>query len=235
MLAKKKQEILEIVVDDVIGENNEELANLTTRFLRERENRLDRQTLRLAQTLIGAGFKVTEPRLAVLEEIVRIGREFEIHELNERLEKRPDANLGIASIFRTIKLLTELGLLQRVHTTHSTGDSCQKHKHSYSHKYRLVSGHNHQVICRCCNRTVEFHGCDFGDLTAFLEKQTGFRLEGHSLEFFGLCSDCREAALEKPQMVGILPIVPLAPHEHAGLESQEKPESLDVREVSQIP
>ena len=195
---------------------------ITTRFLRERENRLDRQTLRLAQALIKAGFKVTDPRLAVIEEIVNFNREFEITELAKRFEARSDFKPGIASVFRTVKLLAELGLLQRVHT----GDGC--------HRYGLVRGHNHQVICRCCDRSIEFEGCDFTDLTSFLEKQTGFKLEGHWMEFFGLCPDCRQAEVEISRREG-LPVTPLAPHEHHNSEESARPAPLNVSAVSQTP
>ncbi len=203
-----------------------EPENLTTRFLQKRENRLDRQTLRLAQALIKAGFKVTDPRLAVIEEIVSFNREFEINELTERLEKRPDFKPGIASIFRAVKLLTELGLLQRLHS----GDGC--------HRYGLARGHNHQIICRCCDRTVEFEGCDFSTLTDFLEKQSGFRLEGHWIEFYGLCQDCGRVAPAGSDAIkaGNLNLVKsLPPHEHHPEVAASRPTPLSVREVSQNP
>ena len=196
--------------------------DISTRFLREREGRLDRQTLRLAQTLIQAGFKVTNPRLAIIEQIVNFNREFEITELAERTERQSGAKPGQASVFRTVKLLAELGLLQRVHT----GDGC--------HRYGLVRGHNHQVICRCCDRVVEFQGCDFTDLTAFLERQTGFKLEGHWMEFFGLCTDCRQAETRR-QTAG-LAVAPLAPHVHSQPpEEKQRPAPLNVSAISQTP
>ncbi len=204
------------------GEPNLDNLEVTTRFLREREERLDRQTLRLAQALIRSGFKVTDPRLAILEEISAFSREFEINELVKKVEERPGDKPGIASVFRTVKLLTELGLLQRVHT----GDGC--------HRYGLVRGHNHQMVCRCCDRVVEFQGCDFNELTNFLEQRTGFKLEGHWIEFFGLCPDCRKAAQESAALPGF-GIVPLAPHQHSKIEENERPAPLNVSTISQVP
>src|SRR4051812_34060292 len=55
----QEKDILEIT--DLSGDDNG--LEVSTRFLRGRENQLDRQTLRLAQALIEAGFKVTDPRL----------------------------------------------------------------------------------------------------------------------------------------------------------------------------
>ncbi len=204
------------------NERTENAIEISTRFLRERETRLDRQTLRLAQALIQAGFKVTDPRLAIIEEIVGFNREFEVNELIERLMRRSGAKPGVASVFRTVKLLGELGLLQRMHT----GDGC--------HRYSLIRGHNHQVICRCCGRAVEFQGCDFSQLTEFLENQTGFKLEGHWMEFFGLCNECRTAAVETSGTAG-LPVAPLVPHQHHPATDDERPVPLNVSAVSQNP
>lgn len=224
MLTKKNkanQENFEF--DAAPADDNSQEQEVSTRFLRDRENRLDRQTLRLAQALIEAGFKVTDPRLTIIEEIVAFRHDFEVTDLAEHLEKRPGFKPGIASVFRTVKLLTELGLLQRVHTS----DGC--------HRYELIRGHNHQLVCRCCDRTIEFEGCDFSELTGFLEKQTGFKLEGHWMEFFGLCPTCREAALPNTQKLG-LPVSPLVPHEHAQkAETDERPTRLNVSTISQNP
>lgn len=224
MLTKKNKPAPEnLELTDTSIEDNSQEQEVSTRFLRDRENRLDRQTLRLAQALIEAGFKVTDPRLAIIEEIVNFRHEFEVTDLAEHIEKRPGFKPGIASVFRTVKLLTELGLLQRVHTS----DGC--------HRYELIRGHNHQLVCRCCDRTIEFEGCDFTELTGFLEKQTGFKLEGHWMEFFGLCPTCRDAALPTVQKTG-LPVSPLVPHEHAQqIETEERPTPLNVSGISQNP
>ncbi len=202
-------------------------GSLTTRFLKQRQERLDRQVLKLAQTLIRNHYKVTGPRLEIIEAITTFDNTFSIEELHDKLIGRAKARgktaPGIASVFRAVKLLTEeLSLLQRVHS----GDGC--------HRYGLQRGHQHQVVCRCCERTLEFEGCDFEELTRFLENKTGFQLEGHWMEFFGLCTLCRQAQ-PGPLNPG-LKVNSLLPHDH----SRENPgparsEPLDVREVSQSP
>src|SRR5690242_17280993 len=204
---------------------NEAEAELTTRFLKQRQHRLDRQVLKLAQALIQRGYKVTDPRLEILEAITTFDNGFNLNELLERVGEQAQLKgtppPGTASVFRAVKLLTEeLGLLQRVHS----GDGC--------HRYALQRGHQHQVVCRCCERTIEFEGCDFGELTHFLEEKTGFRLEGHWMEFFGLCDVCRQA---QPEGIGEgTKTTILLPHEHPHAhEEGPRPEPLNVREVSQ--
>ena len=134
---------------------------LTTRFLKQHQHRLDRQVLQLAQALIRYGYKVTEPRLEIIEAITTFESGFTLNELlerlNERAQEKGNPPPGVASAFRTVKLMTEeLDLLQRVHS----GDGC--------HRYTLQRGHQHQIVCRCCERTVEFEGCDFEELTTTL-------------------------------------------------------------------
>jgi Fe2+ or Zn2+ uptake regulation protein len=89
--------------------------------------------------------------------------------------------LGLTTVYRTVALLTELGVVRRVHRS----DGC--------HGYVATSpGHCHHVICEMCGRTVEFPGSE--DLTALIgqvEKSTDYRVDEHLLQLFGLCPDCR--------------------------------------------
>ncbi len=213
--------------DEADNEELGEIEELTTRFLKQRQDRLDRQVLKLAQTLIRNGYKVTDPRLEIIEAITTFDNGFNIEELAERINEQARAkgvqSPGIASIFRAVKLLTEeLGLLQRVHS----GDGC--------HRYALQRGHQHQVVCRCCERTIEFEGCDFDELTRFLQVKTGFQLEGHWIEFFGLCQVCRQA--QPNETIQRLKPNALLPHEHpTPAEEKLRVEPVDVRQVSQTP
>ncbi len=209
-------------VEDERGADSE----LTTRFLKQRQDRLDRQVLKLARSLIQHGYKVTDPRLEIIEAITTFDNGFNLNELQERLIERSQNKAtqppGIASVFRTVKLMTEeLSLLQRVHS----GDGC--------HRYALQRGHQHQLVCRCCERTIEFEGCDFSELTRFLEEKTGFQLEGHWLEFFGLCQLCRQA---QPAMFGTGENLKLLPHDHPQApEDNPRPEPVDISQISQSP
>jgi Fur family transcriptional regulator, ferric uptake regulator len=151
-----------------------------TRFLRRRQPTLPPEVSALAEQLIAAGYKVTEPRLAVLEAAVAHGGAFTALDLEQQLAAT-GRSPGQASIFRALKLLVELGLLQRIHGV----DEC--------HRYTLCSGHAHRVVCTGCGRLAEFGDCEIDDLSARLERATGFRIQGHLLEFFGTCPRCLAA------------------------------------------
>jgi Fur family ferric uptake transcriptional regulator len=148
-----------------------------TRLLKRRQATLAPEVVTLTEALVAAGYKVTEPRLAVLKAAVACDGAFTAVDLEQWLAHAARSP-GQVSIFRTLKLLTALGLLQRIHGV----DEC--------HRYTLCRGHAHRVVCTLCGRLVEFGDCGMDELAARVEQVTGFSIQGHLLEFFGRCPRC---------------------------------------------
>jgi Fur family ferric uptake transcriptional regulator len=68
------------------------------------------------------------------------------------------------------------------------------HRDDGCHSYALAqAAHGHHLICLSCNQVVEFDGCDLDALFKSVARKTGFRIEGHWLEAFGLCPKCQKA------------------------------------------
>jgi Fe2+ or Zn2+ uptake regulation protein len=136
----------------------------------------------VAQIFASHGLPFTRQRQAVWEYFSTVGRASTAAEATEALRERGVAQ---ATVYRTVALLTELGLLVRLHI--GEGEACYT---------AMRVGHSHPLVCRLCRRVVDFDGD--GDL-AFLEKTlreaTGFAIYGHHLEVYGVCPDCsrREA------------------------------------------
>jgi Fe2+ or Zn2+ uptake regulation protein len=97
----------------------------------------------------------------------------------ERARRRcPD--LGLATVYRTLEILDELGVIRRVHMD----DNCESFAPA-------AMTHGHHVICTECGRVREFEGCDIAGVLARAARQTGFQIEEHWLELMGVCSECR--------------------------------------------
>ncbi len=127
------------------------------------------------------GIALTRQRLAIWEYFSGAEHAATIGEVADVL--KPEG-IGQATVYRTVALLMELGLLVRVQDR--SGEIC----------YTATRiGHNHPLICTTCRKVVDFSG--EGDLT-YLEKQlerdTGFVIYGHHLEVYGECPACRERA-----------------------------------------
>lgn len=152
-----------------------------SRYLDARRATLPAAVTGLAEQLTEAGYKVTGPRLAVLKAATAQQGAFSVQELEQWLVGRGDSP-GIASIFRTVRLLCDLNLLQRIHGL----DEC--------HRYSLGKGHGHHVVCTSCGAMERFDNCGVQGLVQQLEQRTGFRISAHLVEMFGLCPRCLAGA-----------------------------------------
>ncbi len=125
------------------------------------------------------GLRVTRPRRQIVRAVLSQTGPFSAEELLVRLHGNGIA-AGRATVFRTLDLLVELGVLDRVH--HPSG----------LHRYVLAGlDHGHYVVCSRCGAVADFNGCNVDDLIAAVVAQTGFRIDGHWLELFGLCAVCQ--------------------------------------------
>jgi Fur family ferric uptake transcriptional regulator len=125
------------------------------------------------------GARLTGARCAVVEVMADSPCALTPVEVYDQARKHyPD--LGLVSVYRTLEMLEDLGLVQRVH--HSK--DCQAF-------LRAGRGHQHILLCERCGRAVLFEGDDMTDLFDKVASQTGFEIKEHWLQITGLCPDCR--------------------------------------------
>ncbi|MDW8069786.1 MAG: transcriptional repressor [Anaerolineae bacterium] len=135
------------------------------------------------ERLGGRGRRITRPRRVVMQILQKASCPLspqEIHAQGRRIHR----SLGLVSVYRSLQVLEQAGLVRRVHQP------------SRCDGYVLASpGHHHLLICRRCERAVEFPGAeDLSALVDQVERQTGFRVEDHLLQLIGLCAPCQQAA-----------------------------------------
>lgn len=130
----------------------------------------------------GMGLRSTRPRRLLAERLATLAAsatDFSTDELWHEL-KHIDPRLGRATVYRTVEVLLKEGLLDRVEFADGT------------HRYRVCGGsHHHHITCTRCHRVIEVETCLPGEVFAAIALKTNFALEGHSLELFGRCADCR--------------------------------------------
>ena len=128
------------------------------------------------------GYKLTPQRRAVIWTIASSQDHLTPAEIYERVHQ-DYPNIGLVTIYRTLDMLAKLELICELHT----GDSC----HSYTIS---APEHHHHLICSNCGKVVDFTGYNLSELEQRLSLETGFEIEGHLLEFVGLCQACRKEA-----------------------------------------
>lgn len=92
------------------------------------------------------------------------------------LAQREIPGLGIATVYRTVKILCEEGWLEAVDLPNSQVRYERKGK-----------GHHHHFHCRDCDRVFEIDGCP-GNLRNLAPR--GFQTESHEIVISGLCAGC---------------------------------------------
>lgn len=129
-----------------------------------------------------SGYRLTGPRRALVEIIARSDRALSAMDIFD-LGRQEIAGLGLVTVYRTLEKLEALDLIQRVHQQ----EGC--------HRYlRASHGHEHLLICQSCGRAEFFSGDNLTPLFQTLAEQTGFQIQDHWLQLFGLCACCQNTA-----------------------------------------
>lgn len=127
------------------------------------------------------GYRLTRPRRVIVETVFGLDHAFSAEDLVRTVD-RVDSTVGRATVFRTLDVLTQLGVLDRLHSS----DGC--------HSYVLGLGddkHYHHLVCSSCGTVVQFEGCTVDDMLADLQRTTRFEISNHMLEVFGVCESCQ--------------------------------------------
>jgi Fur family ferric uptake transcriptional regulator len=159
--------------------------------------------------LMRAGYSNTRARRAVLMALCSAGGQASPATLLA-LGRAYHTDLGLVTVYRTLDILSDLGLVRKLHLDAgchtyaisaaavqtlgqaAAGDASRQHRAEPAHRDDEVAGqHSHHIICQRCQRAVEFAGCDMSAVAAAVESQTGFQVESHWLELFGICPECR--------------------------------------------
>jgi Fur family ferric uptake transcriptional regulator len=143
-----------------------------------------RDATTIIDALENAGYRLTGPRRALADLIAgRAGTTFTAAELVAEVRGRR-LGIGRATVFRAIDLLVALGAVERV--------DLQNGDHAY---VACVPTHHHHIICARCARSVEIGDLGLGAVAREVARRTGYRVDEHRLELFGLCPDCQRAAM----------------------------------------
>lgn len=127
--------------------------------------------------------KITGPRQAILDLLRQHRHPMTNKEIRAGL---PKGMCDLATIYRSMHMLEEMGLVKRF----DFGDGTAR--------FELVQegedGHHHHLICTGCSDVVEIDECFQRELEEAIAKRHGYQSVTHKLEFFGVCPECQEDA-----------------------------------------
>ena len=126
------------------------------------------------------GLKSTAQRDDIAHVFFASHRHISVEELYNAV-KRVNARIGYATVYRTMKLLTECGL------------AVERHFRDGEARYESqADGHHHDhLICEHCGKIVEFAEARIETLQEEVARRLGFRFTVHKMELYGLCRQCQ--------------------------------------------
>ena len=137
------------------------------------------------------GLKVTNQRLVVLEALETSSNQHLTAEQIFDLVKADNPEIGLATVYRTIQVLLELHLIDRVNFDDG------------SERYEIVRmgtkgarHHHHHLICINCGKVFEFEEDMMQGLETEIEKKTGFHVIDHEVKLYGYCKECGGKLIE---------------------------------------
>jgi len=123
--------------------------------------------------------KDTSARREVLDVVLGLKGHFQADDVTDLL-KGGSRTVGKATVYRTLPLLVDCGILKRVHFD-------MKRAH-----FELARGgepHDH-MVCRRCGRIVEFASDEVLELRGRIAREHHFHVIGHRFQLSGLCWEC---------------------------------------------
>lgn len=131
-------------------------------------------TEQIAEHMALGGHRLTPARRAVARAVLRSPGHFTVEQVSRRVPR-----VGRATIFRTMKLLQDLGVV------------CRVVMEDGSLHYRVSTrGHHHHLVCTGCGRVEDFSDHEIRRHIEGLARTTKYRIDGHWLDVYGRCDTC---------------------------------------------
>ncbi len=142
-----------------------------------RHGKVDFNTEEFKLILNSRSQRITAPRLEILGILKSNHNPLTISEIHDKIKNK---KTDLATVYRTINLFTGLRIVNEI-------DFKDEFK-----RYELIYDrhHHHHIVCKKCKRVENVEACVLEELEKFLNKK-GYTEITHSLEFFGVCDNCR--------------------------------------------
>jgi len=133
------------------------------------------------ESLKACGLKNTRQRKAIFTIMAQGNRPFTVDEVFLAL-KAGHIDISMSTVYRALESMCRKGMLRQV--TLSGNDRMA---------YVIDrAAHSHYLVCSNCKKILPIANCPLGSYEKTLADETGFVIQGHRLDIYGLCPDCQK-------------------------------------------
>ena len=135
-----------------------------------------------SQYLKEKDLKLTVQRELILEVFLGHQGHISAEELYQQAKEK-QAHVGFATVYRTLKHMTQCGLAREL----DFGDGRIQYESEYNRKH-----HDH-MICTQCGTYIEFMNPKIEELQEQVSRKHGFKITSHRMQLYGLCQKCQKS------------------------------------------
>jgi len=142
----------------------------------------------IKKQLRSQGYKLTPQRQATVSVLLEREEDHLSAEEIFLLVKDKAPEIGLATVYRTLELLSELKIVDKI----NFGDGVSR----YDLRKEGAEHFHHHLVCMECGSVVEIADDLLGDVEKIVESDWGFQVKDHRLTFHGICKQCQEAVVK---------------------------------------
>lgn len=150
------------------------------------EHRIDR----IKKLLHAQSYKLTPQREATVRVLLEREEDHLSAEEIYLLVKEIAPEIGLATVYRTLELLSELKIVDKI----SFGDGVSR----YDLRKEGAEHFHHHLVCIECGSVEEIVEDLLVDVEKLIESDWGFQVKDHRLTFHGVCKQCQKTAVKAP-------------------------------------
>jgi Fur family transcriptional regulator, ferric uptake regulator len=129
--------------------------------------------------MIQLNFKKTPARSIIVEFLSNSKSPVDVEQIISFLRSKK-LNTNKVTVYRIIELLLQNGIVERL----EFGEG--------KFRYEFKKKHHHHLVCQNCGKVQDVEGEFMEKLEKDIFKTKKFKVQSHSLEFFGLCANCQK-------------------------------------------
>ncbi|AGB41935.1 Fe2+/Zn2+ uptake regulation protein [Halobacteroides halobius DSM 5150] len=136
----------------------------------------------LKSLLATKNYKLTSQRKLILQILLDHQGEHLSAEDIYQIVKQEDSGIGLATVYRTLELFSDLGIIQQLNFDEDR------------RRYELGTNndeHHHHLVCEECGRVIEFNDEILEAFEDDLADKHNFKITQHRIKFYGRCKECQ--------------------------------------------
>ena len=130
--------------------------------------------------MVQLNFKKTPARSIIIEFLSNSKSPVDVEQIISFLRSKK-LNTNKVTVYRIIELLLQNGIVERL----EFGEGKYRYEFKTNH-------HHHHLVCTSCGRVQDVEANVVEKLENEIQKNKNFKVQSHSMEFFGLCSACQK-------------------------------------------